>query len=124
MEGRLFRQLDLTDVQKEQMKAIRTAAREESKGLRTSLMDNHKKLAELGTDGNFDQAAVEAIASQQAEVHKQMIIQREKVKAQMFGVLTPEQKAKFTELKEAFNQKMQERMEQRKARFSEKKADQ
>jgi Spy/CpxP family protein refolding chaperone len=106
------------------MKAIRTAAREESQGLRQSMMENHKKLAELGTDGVFDQAAVEAVATQQAEIHKQMIIQRQKVKAQMFGVLTAEQKAKFNELKETFKANMQQRMEKRKAWFGEKKADQ
>jgi protein CpxP len=124
MEGRLFRQLDLTDTQKEQLKAIRTAAREESNGLRQRMMENHRKLAELGTDGVFDQAAVEAIASQQAEVHKQMIIRRANVKAQMFAILTPEQKTKFNELKETFKARAQERQEKRKARFGEKKADQ
>lgn len=124
MEGRLFRQLDLTDAQKEQLKAIRTAAREDSKTYRSQLMENHKKLAELGTDGVFDQAAVEAVASQQADLHKQMIIQREKVKAQMFAVLTPEQKAKFAELKQNFTEKMKARMEKFKERFNQQKTDQ
>lgn len=122
--GMMFRHLDLTDAQKEQMKGIRQASRETTKGLRESLRQTRSQLRELGTDGTFDQAAVESLASQQADVQRQLIIERQKVKAQMFSVLTAEQKTKLEEMKANFAERRKERMERRKARFGEKKAGQ
>lgn len=122
--GRMFRHLDLTDAQKEQMKTIGEASRETTKGLRENQRNIRRQLGELGTDGTFDQAAVETLAGQQADIQKQLIIERQKVKAQMFAILTPEQKAKFAELKAQMAERMKERMEKRKARFGEDKTDQ
>ncbi|HUF04478.1 MAG TPA: Spy/CpxP family protein refolding chaperone [Aridibacter sp.] len=122
--GRMFRHLDLTDAQKEQMKAIRQASRENTKGLRENSRNVGKQLSELGTDGTFDQGAVEMLAAKQADIQKQVIIERQKVKAQMFAVLTPDQKAKFAEMKAQMAERMKERMEKRKARFGENKTDQ
>ncbi|QQS42291.1 MAG: Spy/CpxP family protein refolding chaperone [Acidobacteriota bacterium] len=124
MGARMFRHLDLTDAQKEQMKAIGQASRETTKGLRENMRNVRKQLRDLGTDGTFDQAAVETLAAQQAEIHKQLIIERQKVKAQMFAILTPEQKARFAEMKTQMADRMKERMEKRKARFGENKTDQ
>lgn len=124
MGGRMFRHLDLTDAQKEQMKAIRQASRETTKGLRENMRNVRKQLSELGTDGTFDQAAVETLAAQQADIQKQLIVERQKVKAQTFALLTPEQKAKFDEMKAQMAERMKQRMEKRKARFGENKADQ
>lgn len=122
--NRLFRHLELTDAQKEQMKAIREASRETTKGLRDSLREGRKQLREMGTNGVFDQGAVELVAAQQAEIHKQLIIERQKVKSQMFALLTPEQKTKLEEMKANFAERRQQRMEKRKARFGENNADQ
>ena len=122
--NRMLRHLELTDTQKEQMKAIRQASRETMKGLRDSLRESRKQLNEMGTNGVFDQGAVELIASQQADIHKQLIVERQKVKTQMFALLTPEQKTKLEEMKANFAERRQQRMEKRKARFGEKKADQ
>lgn len=124
MGRRMFRQLDLTDAQKEQIRTIRKTSRDSTKALRDSLRDTHKQLADLGTDGTFDQAAVESLAGQQADLQKQLIIERQKVKSQIFAVLTPEQKTKFNEMKANFADRMKKRFERRKERFGDKKAQQ
>ena len=118
--GRLFRQLDLTDAQKAQMKQIRQANRETSKSLRQQMGQLRQQAAELGTDGIYDDTQVQALASQQADLMKQMFVQKQKEKAQMFAVLTPEQKAKSAQMKAEFKQKMQERKAKRAAKKAEK----
>lgn len=111
--GMMFRGLDLTDAQKEQMKAIGQANRESTKSLRDQMKANGEQLAQATANGTFNEAQVQAIAQQQGVLHAQMIVAREKVKSQMFAILTPEQKAKAAEMKEQFKQKMQERQAKR-----------
>lgn len=115
--GRLFRQLDLTDAQKEQLKTLRQTHRESTQTLREQMRLNREQLRNLSDNGGFDEAAVTALATQQGQLHAQMIVARERLKAQMFNVLTPEQKVKAAELKAQFEQKREER----KARWAEMK---
>lgn len=117
--GHMFRGLDLTDAQKEQMKAIAEASRESSKTLHDQLRANREQLAKVTENGAFDEVQVQALAQQAGVLHAQMIVAKERVKSQMFAILTPEQKAKAAELKEQSKQ----RMEARKAKFAERKAE-
>lgn len=114
--GMMFRGLDLTDEQKTQMKAIRQTSKETMKPIREQMKANRQKLQQLSEGGNFDAAQVQAIAAQQGSLSAQMIVEREKVKSQMFNILTPEQKAKAAEMKANFKQKRQERMQKRQER--------
>ena len=111
--GMLLRGLDLTDAQKEQVKSIISASREGSKPLREQVQANHKQIQALSENGSFDEAAVSELANRQGALHAQMIVERERVKSQIFAILTPEQKAKAAEMKAQFKQKMQERMKNR-----------
>lgn len=111
--GMIFGSLDLTDAQKEQMKAIGQASRESTKSLRDQMKANREQLQQATANGAFNEAQVQAIAQQQGVLHAQMIVAKEKVKSQMFAILTPEQKTKAAELKEQFKQKMQERQAKR-----------
>lgn len=117
--GRMFKQLDLTEDQKAQMKAIREQSRESTKSLREQMKANRQQLQQLTDNGQFNEASVAAVAQQQGQIHAQMIVAKEKVKAQMFNVLTAEQKAKVAQLKAERKQKMEER----KAKWAEKKAE-
>lgn len=111
--GMGFRGIELTDAQKEQMKAIGQASRESSKALRDQMKANREQLAQATANGAFNEAQVQAIAQQQGALHAQMVVEREKVKSQMFAILTSEQKAKIAEMKQLRQQKMQERRAKR-----------
>ena len=111
--GMMFRGIDLSQEQKAQMKQIRQSSKETLKPIREQMKVNRQKLAELSADGNFDQAQVQAIAAQQGSLSAQMIVERERIKAQIFQILTPEQKAKAAEMKAQRQQKMQERRQNR-----------
>lgn len=106
MMGMAMRWLDLTDDQKAKVKDITESARKNVEPLTQEMRDNHKNLATLGTDGNFDQAKVEALANEQAGIMSKLIVEREKTKAQIFALLTDEQKAKSVEMRQQFAEKM------------------
>lgn len=98
--GMMFlRGLDLTDDQKAKVKEITEASRTNIQPLAQQLRDGHQKLEALGTDGSFDQAKVEALAAEQSALMGKMIVEKERTKAQIFAILTDEQKAKAAELK-------------------------
>jgi protein CpxP len=125
MMGRMFRQLDLTDAQKEQMKTIRTTSRENMKPIREQMRVNKKQLNELTAGGNFNEADVQALASQQGALTAQMIVAKERTKAAMFAVLTDVQKSTLATKMEAFKAKRAERKQnraERKAAWKAKKA--
>jgi protein CpxP len=106
--GMALRGLDLTDDQKAKVKEIMGASKTNVEPLMQQMRDNHTKIAALGTDGKFDQAQVEALANEQGSIAAKMIIEKEKVKAQVFAILTDEQKAKAAEMRAKFEQRMKE----------------
>jgi len=115
--GRMFRNLDLTDAQKTQVQTIMKNNRESSKTMRQQMRANKQALRKATENGAFNQSEVQAIANKQGNLHAQMIVQKQKVKAEIFNVLTAEQKAKLAEQKAERAKKMQER----KAKWAEKR---
>lgn len=103
--GMMFRGLDLTDAQKAQVKAIRDVNKERTASLREQMKASHEKMRAATANGAFDEGVVTVIANEQALVMAQMTVERERVKAQTFAVLTAEQKAKAAEMRS----KMKER---------------
>lgn len=103
-----LRGLDLTDEQKAKVQEIMEASRTNVEPLMTQLRDGHKKIEVLGTDGKFDQAAVEAAANEQAAVTAKLIVEKEKAKAQIFALLTDDQKAKAAEQRAKFGERLKE----------------
>lgn len=118
--GFFLRGLDLTDEQKAQVKQIMEASKEKNKTLHESVKANHQKLEEISANGNFDEAQVTAIANQQGALHAQMIVEKERVKSQVYAILTDEQKAKAAQMKEQMKNKFKQRMEKRNAQEVEK----
>ncbi len=111
-----LRGLDLTDEQKTQVKQITDASKEKNKSVREQLQANKQKLDEITANGAFDEAQVTAIANQQGALSAQMIVEKERVKSQIFAILTDEQKAKATQIKEQIKERFRNRMEKREAK--------
>lgn len=97
--GMLFRGLDLTEEQKAKLKEFRTASRTNLQPTREALKANRQKMQELTANGAFDEAQVTALANEQAALSAKMIVERQRMKSQLFSILTAEQKAKLAELK-------------------------
>ena len=69
------------------------------------MREGRAKLADLSRSGTFDQAQVEALATEQGKLMAGMIVERQKTRAAIFSLLTDEQKAKAAEM----HNKMEER---------------
>ena len=102
MMGRMAEKLNLTDEQKAQAKAIFEDSRTRVQPLMETLRANHEEIAKLGEDGVFNEERVQQLAGVQAETTRQLIIEKEKTKAAVFAILTPEQRVEAAKHKEGF----------------------
>ena len=121
-KGMMLRGLDLTDAQKAQVKQIMETSRTNTKSVHEQMKANRQQLEASSANGNFNQAQVQSLAAQQGNLHAQMIVEKERVKSQIYQILTPEQKAKAAEMKAQMDQKRQERQQKRAERKAEKEA--
>lgn len=104
-----LRGLDLSVEQKAKVKDILDSSKTTVEPLMEQMRANHETLRSLGIADRFDQAQVEAIAAAQSNVMAQLIVEREKTKAQIFAILTDEQKAKAAEMHKNFDKKFRSR---------------
>ncbi len=104
MLGMALKGLDLTDDQKASVKAIMEASKTNVQPLMQQMRDNHKTIADLTANGAFEQAKVEAAATEQGNIMAKLIVEREKAKAQVFALLTDDQKAKAAAMKTKFEE--------------------
>ena len=51
----------------------------------------------LVRSGSFEEAKAQAIAAQEAQIHTQIAVERAKIDAQVYQLLTPDQKTKLAE---------------------------
>ena len=89
--ARLAKALDLTDAQKEQVKAILETEREKVAPLRQTLGETREKIRQAVEAKPFDEAAVRSLAASQNETRTELVVSRARVKSQIFALLSPEQ---------------------------------
>ena len=96
--GRLFSKLGLNAAQKQQIKAIMTAARPQMQSLHEQMHANAAKLRQTPpTDPNYA-SIVSQVSQTQGSLAGQMVTQRADVRAQVFKVLTPAQQGQLATL--------------------------
>ena len=74
--GMALRGLDLTDEQKAKVKEIMEANKATFEPTMQAMKENRSKLRDLGKDGTFDQAQVEALAKEQGDLVAKSIVQK------------------------------------------------
>ncbi len=90
-----LRQLDLTDQQKEQVKAAFQASRPNLQKLRDTMRADHDTLNGLVTAPTRDYAAIGKAFATVHDDREALKAERQKLQAAIQSVLTPEQKAKL-----------------------------
>lgn len=103
---RMTEELNLTEAQKAQVRQIIAEEKGNIEPLMEQLRGNRTKLFELSKSGQFDEAAVRAIAGGQASLFTDLIVEKERVKTKVYAILTPEQKTKA----DAMIERMENRM--------------
>jgi protein CpxP len=99
---RLAEKLKLSDEQKTQVQTILDDSKTRVRHLMESMRESRKQAENLGLDGVFNEEQVTQIANRQSETMKQLFIEKEKTKAQIFAILTPEQRAEAAKMKDRF----------------------
>ncbi|MFG1172730.1 ATP-independent periplasmic protein-refolding chaperone Spy [Erwiniaceae bacterium CAU 1747] len=90
----MFKGLDLTDAQKEQIRAIMKASHKDMK--RPSLEERRAMHSIIASD-SFDRAKAEAQATQMSANAKERALSMLETQNKMYNVLTPDQKKQFNQ---------------------------
>jgi protein CpxP len=109
MRGAIFRELNLTDEQKAQMKQIRQSYRERTQPLRQELRAKTQGLRQANQGGAFNETLVTQTLTETAPLRAKLMGESFKLRQEMMAVLTPEQKAKIEQMREQFKAKRAER---------------
>ncbi|CAN5345967.1 CpxP family protein [soil metagenome] len=113
MFGRIFKQLDLSDEQKTQIKQIMDTQKSKVQPIFEAMKENRQKLQDLTKDGNFDETQVKTLADEQGSLSALLIVEKERTKSQIFQILTAEQREKAKQMQKEMKNKMNERRQRR-----------
>jgi Spy/CpxP family protein refolding chaperone len=107
--GMMLSKLNLTPEQQASVKTIMANAGPQMKSIGQEMRANSQKLhATQPTDANYA-AVVSQVTQANGSLHSQMITQRESVRAQIYKILTPEQRTQLVTLQAQMKAKMQAR---------------
>ncbi|EPA0111959.1 ATP-independent periplasmic protein-refolding chaperone Spy [Enterobacter ludwigii] len=91
-EMMMFKDLNLTDAQKQQVRDIMKSQRDQMK--RPSL-DERRAMHDIIASDSFDKAKAEAQIDKMAEQHKARMLAHMETQNKIYNILTPEQKKQF-----------------------------
>ncbi len=111
MLGMMSDYLNLTDAQQAQVKQIFAAEKPTIQPLMQQLHQSELQMHQLITSGNFDEAKAREIASQEAQTRTELTVERAKIHAQIFNLLTPDQKTKAIDFMNRHEQRFQKHMQ-------------
>jgi len=111
MAGAFFRNLDLTDAQKAQMKQIREAHSQTLRPLMDQIRAKRQEIHQANQGGTFNESLVAQKLTEIAPLEAKLMGEQFRTHQEMLSVLTAEQKAKLEQLRD-----------QQKTRWSERKA--
>ncbi len=106
--GLALRGLDLTDAQREQVKAIMESHRDEQKAIGDRTQAARKALHEAIAADAFDETAVRAKAAEIGAVEADAAVLQARIKSEIFAILTPEQVKKAKELRSQMENRMKD----------------
>ena len=90
----MSRELNLTDAQKQQVKAIMDSVMAIAEADHAKLEDIHKQIGAATANGQFDEAQVRALANQQAQLEADLMVEHLRAMSKVYSILTPEQRVK------------------------------
>ena len=111
MMGFFAKQLNLTDDQKTQMKAV---MQKEHTNLKPLMQQEHQIDLQLRqyVEGSFDQAKVQALAAQKAQIQAQLTVAQTRIHNELYQMLTPDQQSQLKQMEAKHEARMQQHMNQ------------
>jgi Spy/CpxP family protein refolding chaperone len=109
MLGHLAKELNITEDQKSQFKAI---MQKEHPVMKPLMQQQHQIDLQLRqyVEGAFDEAKVQALAAQKAQIQTQLTVQETRIHNEMYQLLTADQQAQLKQLEAEHEAHMQQRM--------------
>lgn len=99
-EARMAKELKLTESQRSQVKAIKSAEMLQNKELFDKMHKIRKLLMQMADAPTFDETAVRTAAAEQAKIQTELIVSRTRTHNQISMILTAEQKELAKKLRE------------------------
>jgi protein CpxP len=106
-----FKQLNLTDAQKQQLKEYRSTNAADWKAKLAALLTVEKQLQNAIATNPGDEATIRSLVAQEANARADMAIQHAHMVAELQSILTPDQKQKLTELEQKREARLQKRID-------------
>jgi Spy/CpxP family protein refolding chaperone len=109
MMGFMAKKLNLTEDQKGQMKAV---FQKEHPAIKPLMQQQHQIDLQLRqyVEGTFDQAKVQALAAQKAQIQAQLTVQETRIHNELYQLLTPDQQSQLKQMEARHEARMQQRM--------------
>lgn len=111
MLKRMAKQLNLTDAQQAQIKDIMSAEKTKMKPMMQQMRQN-QQVQNASINGTFDENQARAFATKQAQIMTDLMVEKQRMRSEVYAVLTPEQRQKAQQLMQERQQRRQERMKQ------------
>jgi len=98
MVEHISRELNLTEAQKAQFKTTMEAQHAVAEQRHAKLDEIRKQIEAATANGQFDEAQVRPLANQQAQLMSDQTVDHLRMHAQLYSLLTPEQRTKADQL--------------------------
>lgn len=112
--GAIFRELDLSEEQRQQMRALRD---EESLREPMERLRERRQALNEAVEAGADEATIRQLAYDSAEAEGDVAVARARLHRQLMEILTPEQRERY----ETLRQEQQQEREERRERFLERR---
>ena len=99
MHGKMMEELNLTAEQKKEIDQLHEEMRAEAEPLKEKMRALRDKMHDLWSQDSPDEDAIMALQREKSAIHLQLSELRTEMKLDMMEILTPEQRAKFKEMK-------------------------
>ena len=111
MMGFFAKQLNLTDDQKTQMKAV---MQKEHPTLKPLMEQEHQIDLQLRqyVEGSFDSGKVQMLPAQKAQIQAQLTVAQTRIHNELYQLLTPDQQSQVKQMEAKHEARMQQRMNQ------------
>ncbi len=117
LAGRMAAELGLTDDQKQKVRALRESAAPGGREVMERMRASRQKLDGMSPEDPAWNASVDEASRIAADAATRRVREGARVRAELWKILTPEQRTKLVALEAQREQRMRERMEERRQRM-------
>jgi periplasmic protein CpxP/Spy len=106
-----WKALDLSDAQRQQLHQLLQSDKSANKSLMLNLLNAEKALHEAITKNPNDEATIRSLSATVGNARTELTVRRAKIRSQLTGILTPEQKEKLAQLDQKRESRLQKRID-------------